>query len=220
MHHATHCSTQSIFERGKRRDATGVLSLIGSRGRLRAFGRAGTLIGDDTLAEKSASTVLRQTFGAHDSCKKCWISEILFDRSQRFPAGEKHRSRPRRIIRGWNETRLLKFHVQHRVGLIKLRRPREVTQRQEKASQNANHDDPNTFYERMPITAKIECVWPISVLRCQRHAWCIGIGCNGRSPQRLDRVNHGRILAAILHQEVRPQRRQQKIAAKKYFRRR
>jgi hypothetical protein len=72
----------------------------------------------------------------------------------------------------------------------------------------------------MPIPAKIECVWSIGVLCRQRHAWCVGIGRNGRSPQRLGRVNHGRILAATLHQEVRPQRRRQKIPAKKYFRRR
>ena len=134
MHHTGHCSTQPIFERRKRRDATGVLGLVGRLRRIGALGRAGTLIGDDTLAQKSASAVLRQTFGAHDSRKKCWVSEILFDRSQCLPAGQKHRARPRRIIRSRNETRLLKFHIQNRVGLVELRRPREVTQRQEKAS--------------------------------------------------------------------------------------
>ena len=49
MHHADHSSTQRFFERRKCRDATGVLRLVGSLRRLRAFGRAGTLIGDDTL---------------------------------------------------------------------------------------------------------------------------------------------------------------------------
>ena len=98
MHHAGHCSTQRFFERRKCRDATGVLRLVGSLRRLRAFGRAGTLIGDDTLAQKSASTVLRQTFGAYNPRKKCLVSEILFDRSQRLLAGQKHRARPRRVI--------------------------------------------------------------------------------------------------------------------------
>src|SRR5207244_5469861 len=221
MHHAYHCSTQRIFERRKRRDATSVLRLVGGlRRRLRAFGRAGTLIGDDTLAQKSASTVLRQTFGAYNPRKKCWVSEILFDRSQRLPAGQKQREHPRRVIRGWDETRLLKFHIQNRVGLVKLRRPREVTQGKKKAGQNANRYDPNAFEERMPIPAKIERVQSIGVLRCQRHAWFVGIGRNGRSPQRLGRVNHGKILAETLHQEVRSQRRRQKLSAKKYFRRR
>ena len=109
-----------------------------------------------TLWPRRASTVLRQTFGAHNPRKKCWVSEILFDRSQRLPAGQKHRARPRRVIVRWDETRLLKFHFQNRVGLVKLRRPREVTQRKKKASQNANRYDPNTFQERMPIPAKIE----------------------------------------------------------------
>ena len=158
MHHADHSSTQRFFERRKCRDATGVLRLVGGLRRLRAFGRAGTLVGDDTLAQKSASTVLRQTFGAYHPCKKCLVSEILFDRSQRLLAGQKHRARPRCGIVRWDETRLLKFHFQNRVGLVKLRRPREVTQRQEKAGQNANRYDPNTFEERMPIPAKIERV--------------------------------------------------------------
>src|SRR5207247_11456241 len=113
--------------RSKCRDAPGVLGLVGSLQRLRAFCRAGTLVGDDTLAQKSASTVLRQTFGAYNPRKKCWVSEILFDRSQRLLTGQKYRARPRRVIRSWDETRLLKFHVQNRVGLVKLRRPREVT---------------------------------------------------------------------------------------------
>src|SRR4029077_3279577 len=155
MHHAGHSSTQRFFERRKRRDATGVLRLVASLRRLRAFGRAGTLIGDDTLAHNSLSTVLRQTFGAYNPRKKCLVSEILFDRSERLRAGQKRRARPRRVIPGWDETRLLKFHFQNRVGLVKLRRPREVTQRQEKATQNANRYDPNTFEERMPIPAKI-----------------------------------------------------------------
>ena len=158
MHHTGHSSTQRFFERRKCRDATGVLRLVGSLRRLRAFGRAGILFGDDTLAQKSASTVLRQTFGAYNPRKKCLVSEILFDRSQRLLAGQKHRARPRRGIVRWDETRLLKFHFQNRVGLVKLRRPREVTQRKEKASQNANRYDPNTFEERMPIPAKIERV--------------------------------------------------------------
>ena len=125
-------------------------------------------------------------------------------------AGQKHRARPRRGIVRWDETRLLNFHFQNRVGLVKLRRPREVTQRKEKASQNANRYDPNTFEERMPIPAKIERGQSIGVLRCQRHAWFVGIGRNGRSPQRLGRVNHGKILAGTLHQEVRSQRRRRK----------
>ena len=128
MHHAYHCSTQRIFERRKRRDATGVLGLVGSLRRLRAFGRAGTLIGDDTLAQNSVSTVLRQTFGAYNPRKKCLVSEILFDRFERLLAGQKHRARPRRVIRGWDETRLLKFHLQERVSLVKLRCPRQIPQ--------------------------------------------------------------------------------------------
>ena len=158
LHHADHSSTQRFFERRKCRDATGVLRLVGSLRRLRAFGRAGTLIGDDTLAQKSVSTVLRQTFGTHNPRKKCLVSEILFDRSQRILAGQKRRARPRRGIVRWDETRLLKFHLQDCVALVKLRRPREVTQREEKAGQNANRYDPNTFEERMPIPAKIELV--------------------------------------------------------------
>src|SRR6478752_8885722 len=212
MHHTGHSSTQRFFERRKRRDATSVLRLTGSLRRLRAFGRAGTVIGDDTLAQKSASTVLRKTFRPYNPRKKCLVSEILFDRSQRFLAGQKHRAHPRRGIVCWDETRLLEFHFQKRVGLVKLRRPREVTQRQEKAGQNANRYDPNTFEERMPIPPKIEHLQSIGVLRCQRHAWFVGIGRNGRSPQRLGRVNHGKRLAGTLHQEVRSQRRRLKNA--------
>ena len=127
-HHADHSSSQRFFERRKCRDATGVLRLVASLRRLRAFGRAGTLIGDDTLAQNSVSTVLRQTFGAYNPRKKCLVSEILFDRSERLLAGQKHRARPRRVIRGWDETRLLKFHLQERVCLVKLWCPRQIPQ--------------------------------------------------------------------------------------------
>ena len=37
----------------------------------------------------------------------------------------------------------------------------------------------------MPIPAKIEHLQSIGVLRCQRHAWFVGIGRNGRSRQRI-----------------------------------
>src|SRR6266550_237518 len=84
--------------------------------------------GDDTLAQNSVSTVLRQTFGAYNPRKKCLVSEILFDRFERLLAGQKHRARPRRVIRGWDETRLLKFHLQERVSLVKLRCPRQIPQ--------------------------------------------------------------------------------------------
>src|SRR5262249_323846 len=104
-------------------------------------------------------------FRAYNSRKKCLVSEILFDRPQRFPAGQKYRARSRRGIVCWNETRLLKFHFQNRVSLVKLRSPREVTQRQEKTCQNANRYDPNTFDERMPIPAKIEHLRSVGVLR-------------------------------------------------------
>src|SRR5262249_43095759 len=138
MHHADHSSTQRFFERRKRRAAASVLCLVTSLRRPRIFCRAGILPGDDTLPEKSASTILRQTFRAHNPRKKCLVGKILFDRSQRLPAGQKHRARSRRGIICWDETRLLKFHFQNRVSLIKFWRPREVTQRQEKAGQNAN----------------------------------------------------------------------------------
>ena len=62
----------------------------------------------------------------------------------------------------------------------------------------------------MPIPAKIERGQSIGVLRCQRNAGFVGNGRNGRSPQRLGRVNHGKILARTLHQEVRSQRRRRK----------
>ncbi len=123
-------SSQRFLERRKCRDATGVLRLAASLRRLRAFGRAGTLSGDDTLAQNSVSTVLRQTFGAYNPRKKCLVSEILFDRFERLLAGQKHRARPRRVIRGWDETRLLKFHLQERVSLVKLRCPRQMPQRE------------------------------------------------------------------------------------------
>ena len=90
--------------------------------------------------------------------------------------------------------------------------------RQEKASQNANRYDPTTFEERMPIPAKIEHLQTVGILRCQGHAWFVGIGRNGRSRQRMGRVYHGKRLAEILHQEVRSQRRRRKISAKRYFR--
>ena len=53
------------------------------------------------------------------------------------------------------------------MGLVKLRRPREITQRKEKAGQNANRYDPNAFEERMPKPAEIELVQSIGVVRCQ-----------------------------------------------------
>src|SRR5213076_2284165 len=108
LHHAHHCSTQSFFERRKRCDATGALT------------------------QKSASTVLRQAFGAYHSRKKCLVSEILFDRSQCLLAGQKYRAHPRRGIVRRDEARLLKLHFQNCVSLIKLQRPCEVTQRQKK----------------------------------------------------------------------------------------
>src|SRR5439155_1087542 len=97
------------------------------------FGRAGALVGYGALTQKSASTVLRQAFGAYHSRKKCLVCEILFDRSQCLLAGQKYRAHPRRGIVRRDEARLLELHFQNCVSLIKLRRPREVTQRQKKA---------------------------------------------------------------------------------------
>ena len=183
--------------------------------------RAGILIGHDTLAQKSASTVLRQTFGAYNPGKKCLVSEILFDRSQRLLAGQKHGAHPRRGIVGRKETRLLKFHFQNRVALVKLRRPRKITKRQEKAGQNANRHDPNTFDERMPEPAKIEPVESSAYARSNSHDWFLRIGRNGCPVRRLGRINHGKILAGTLHQQVRSKRRRPKnFPVKKYFRRR
>src|SRR5262245_55948938 len=84
MNHAYNCSTQRFFERRKCRDALGVLRFVAILRRLRAFCRAGILVGDDTLAQKSASTVLRQAFRAYNPRKKCLVSEILLDRSHRL----------------------------------------------------------------------------------------------------------------------------------------
>src|SRR5206468_1864152 len=156
LHHAGHCSTQCFFERRKCPNATSVLSLIASRRRIGALRLAGRLIRDDTLAQKRASTVFRQAFGAYDSGKKGLVSQILLDGSQRLLAGEKHGAHARGgIVRGEN-ARFLKLHFENCMSLVKLRRPREVTQRQKKTGKHANGDDPNAFYKRMPVAPKIE----------------------------------------------------------------
>src|SRR5438309_1429582 len=149
-------STQCFFEWRKCRNATSVLSLIASRRRIGALRRAGGLIRDDTLAQKRASTVFRQAFGAYDSRKKGLVSQILLDGSQRFLAGEKHGAHARGgIVRGEN-ARFLKLHFENCMSLVKLRRPREVTQREKQASQNTDRDDPNALDERMPEAPKID----------------------------------------------------------------
>ena len=189
-------------------------------GSVRSVG-AGTLVGDDTLAQKSVSIILRQAFGTHDSRKKCLVSQILFDRSQGILAGQKRGAHAGRGIVRRDESRLLKFHLQDCVALVELWRPREVTQRQEKAGQNANRYDPNTFEERMPIPAKIEPAPSLGVLPgeiSQRRF--TGIGRNGRSCTRVRRINHGGISTQTYTQAVRSERRRRKIFVRKYFPRR
>ena len=51
---------------------------------------------------------------------------------------------------------VLKLHFEHRMALIKLRRPREITQRDEKTGQHTKSDDPNPLDKRMPEAPKIE----------------------------------------------------------------
>src|SRR6266542_1518525 len=126
------------------------------RRRIGALRLAGGLILDDTLAQKRASTVFRQAFGAYDSGKKGLVSQILLDGSQRLLAGEKHGAHARGgIVRGEN-ARFLKLHFENCMSLVKLRRPREVTQREKQASQNTHRDDPNALDERMPEAPKID----------------------------------------------------------------
>jgi len=79
----------------------------------------------------------------------------LFDGSQGFLAGQKRGAHASGSIRS-DDTRLLEIHFQNCVPLIKFRRPREVTQRQKKAGQNADGNDPNTLDERMPVAPKIK----------------------------------------------------------------
>jgi hypothetical protein len=132
-YHAGHCTGQSFFKRRKSCAATYALSL---RSGLRRFGelrRAGLLIDHDSLAQKRASTVRRQTFGPHHSGEQSLVCQILFNGPQRLLAGQKHGPHARRGIVGRKETRLLKFYLQYAVALVQFGRSRKITKRKEKA---------------------------------------------------------------------------------------
>ena len=211
IHHADHCLTQRFFERRKRRDVTGTLSLVGSLRRLRAFGRAGTLLGDDTLAQKSASTVLRQTFGAYNPRKKCLVSEILFDRSQRLLSWPETSSASASSNRSSGRNSAPEIPLPKPCGLGKASAsargyPTPGTGRPKRKSLRSKYvrrKNANTGENRT-------CVVHRRTAAVNGTPGLSESGRNGRSPQRLGRINHGKILARTLHQEVRSQRRRRK----------
>ena len=87
--------------------------------------------------------------------KKGLVAEVLLDGSQPLLGGQKRRA-PRRGGFRSDKGRVLKFHFEHRMALIELWRPREITQRDEKTGQHTKSDDPNPLDERMPEAPKIE----------------------------------------------------------------
>jgi hypothetical protein len=102
------------------------------------------------------------------------------------------------------------------VPLVELWRSREIAEREKKASQNTNGNDPNPFNDGMPETAKIEPAPSLDVLpREMRQRRLIGIGRNGRSCSMVRRINHRKYW---LKQDLTRKRCGRKGAGAKTFR--
>ena len=95
------------------------------------------------MTEKTATTIVREALGAHDTGKQTAIRQVLLDCAQRLLAGEKHRAHAGGGFFSRNNGGLLKFNFQNDMPLVKLRRPRQITEPDEKPGQDAQDHNPN-----------------------------------------------------------------------------
>ena len=134
FYHANHGPAQCLFERSKRCNATRAsIFYAGFRSFFTALRSTGGFIGARGLAQQRASTVCRQSFGAHHPGKQRLVCQILFNGSQRLLTSQKHGAHTRGGIIGRKETGLLKFHFKHGVPLVELRRACQIAEREKEA---------------------------------------------------------------------------------------
>jgi hypothetical protein len=97
----------------------------------------------------------------------------------------------RGVLFSRNNSWLLKLNFQNNVSLIKLRRPREIAERQKETSQHAKQDDPDFFKQRVPETPKIEPALGLGVIPYKMWRCCTGcIRRRRRSCSRGGWINH------------------------------
>src|SRR5262249_757412 len=94
---------------------------------------AGAFLSHDIAPQNGASTVCRQSFGAHHPRKQRLVCQILLNGSQRLLTSEKHGAHTRRGIIGRKETGLLKFHFKNGVPLVELGCTRQIAEREKEA---------------------------------------------------------------------------------------